>query len=291
MQSGFCGRDNRRPWLILAASAGTAICLPQATRAEAAAVQPQQAPDAAAPFSSILSHIELGVGSSAWSGDFGAPKTTTIAAVLATAVYRVDGLRLTASVPWMRIDSPGAVFTGVEGTPIIANPGATGGRRLRQGIGDLTLGASYLLPSNFTEGFDTDLSFRVKAPTASKSSDLSTGEVDYSFGATVSRSLGRFIPIASVFYRHFGDGPEFQLKDGVATTVGASYAFSPKAFGMLTYDYSQRASRYISDAHQISASLTAPLLSTPLRVTSFVAGGLSRGAPAVSVGLAFSVNL
>ena len=231
------------------------------------------------------------MGSSNLSGDFGAGKTTDIAAVLATVNYRVDGVRFVASLPWMRIDSPGAVFTGIEGTPIIADPATIAGRRLRQGLGDLTLGASYLLPPSSTPGIDTDLSFRVKVPTASSASRLSTGEVDYSVGGTFSKTIDRFSPLVSVFYRHFGSGPQFALKDGVATSVGGTYALSPRVIGLLTYDYSQHASAYISDSHQITASLTGVLPKAPLRVTSFISGGLSRGAPGISVGLSFSLKL
>ena len=235
--------------------------------------------------------VELGLGSSDLSGDFGSDRTTNIAAVVATATYRSNGLRLIASLPWMRIDSPGAIFTGIEGTPIIANSSVIGGRRLRQGVGDLTLGGSYLLPDQFTHGIDTDLSFRVKLPTASDSSRLSTGQVDYSFGTTFTKPIGRFAPLASIFYRSFGDGPQFQLKNGFATSVGTTYAFSPNIIGFLTYDYAQRASRYIADAHQITTSLSFLLPRSPVRLTSFVAGGLSRGAPAISAGLALSLRL
>lgn len=294
MRFGRSGRGRSiRVMLRVASVAPLFFLLARPCLADPAIAEALNEDDAGRPpdiLARVLGGIELGVGSSELSGDFGAPKTTNVAAVLATASYRVDNLRLTASLPWMRIDSSGAVFTEIEGTPIIADPAASG-RRLREGIGDLTLGASYLLPASLTPGLDTDLSFRVKVPTASQSSRLSTGEVDYSFGGTFQKPIGRFAPLLSVFYRSFGSGPEFQLRSGFATSVGATYAFNPQTVGLITYDYAQRSSQFISDAHQITSSLTSQLPNSPVRLTGFVGGGLSRGAPAISAGLAISLRL
>ena len=295
MTSGLFARDSATPFALSAACLSLLFLAPTPGHAEQVVSPGPGSADASAPLTSpspsVFDHIQLDVGSSDLSGDFGAGKTTNIAVVQATASYRLDGLRLTASAPWMRIDSPGAVFTGIEGTPIIADPEATGVHKVRQGVGDLTLGASYLLPATLTHGVDADLLFRIKAPTATASSHLSTGSADYAFGSTLTKSVGRFSPLVTVFYRVFGTAPMFNLKNGVLTSIGSTYSFSPGLVGLLTYDYAQRASRFISDSHQISASLSSVIPNTPLRLTSFVSGGLSRGAPAVSAGLSLSLRL
>ncbi|MHB8287477.1 MAG: transporter, partial [Caulobacteraceae bacterium] len=274
---------------------GASLCFVQRSHAEVTTSQAESGSPASSAENNLamqtLSNISLGFGGSDESGDFGAAKTTNIASTLATVTYRADNLRLTASVPWMRIDSPGAVFTGIEGSPIIANPSTTGGKTLREGLGDLTVGASYLLPATLIQGLDTDLSVRVKIPTATQSSRLSTGEVDYSVGATVSKTIGRYSPLVSIFYRSFGNGPNFQLKNGFATSIGTTYAFSPRIVGLLTYDYAQRASQYIADGHQITTSVTSLLPNSPVRVTAFISGGLSRGAPGISTGISLSLRL
>ena len=281
-----------RVGLALAVSIGL-LSIPGPGRA--ASQQSAGSPSGDMPSSAIgvdwFKDIDLGLGASNLSGNFGTGKTTNISTVLATANYRLDALRIEASLPWMRIDSPGAVFTGIGGSPIIADAAATGGRKLRQGIGDFTLGASYLLPSDLTQGVDIDLLFRVKVPTSPQSSHLSTGETDFSYGATFSKSLGRFAPLASVSYRSFGSGPNFPLKSGFSTSVGTTYAFSTREVGFLTYDYAQRASSFIAASHQVTASLTSRLPNSPLRLTSYISGGLSRGAPGVSAGLSLSISL
>jgi hypothetical protein len=293
MTSPSCGSDSRR-LLRLALTAGLAA-LAQATAAQAAsddaqALPPPPAVDAA-PDPSALSHLTLGAGVSAWNGTFGAPRTTNIDAALLNARYSLGGLRLTASVPWMRIDSDGAIFTGVEGTPIIVAPTISPGKRIRQGFGDLTLGAAYLLPARSTYGFDVDLIGRVKLPTADKDTGLSTRHTDYAFGTQVSRSFGSLSPFVSVTYRVFGGGDYWRLHDGIATSVGAAYVFPRGVVGSLSYDYARSASAYASDADEITGSLSTPLPHTPLRLNAFVAGGLSNGAAAVTGGLSLSLKL
>ena len=232
--------------------------------------------------------LTLGVSASSWSGDFGAPIDTDVNAVLFTARYKLGNLRLNASVPWMRIDTPGAVFTGISGTPLLVSPIIQSQRTTRDGLGDLTLGASYLVPARNVLGVDLDVSAQLKLPTATD--NLSTGEVDYSLGAEVSRSFGRFYPFASVTYRGFGDTEVLRLNDGFAASMGAGYLVGRQALVMLSYDYAERASRFIPDSHEVVASFSSRVGSTPVRFSSFVAGGLSKGAADLSGGVSLSLD-
>jgi hypothetical protein len=237
-----------------------------------------------------LSNLTLSAGASAWSGDYGAKTNTDIDAVLLGARYKIGDLRLTASAPWMRIDSAGAIFTGIEGTPLIVAPKANAAKTTREGIGDLTLGAAYSLPSASIAGLDVDIFGRIKLPTASRESDLSSRKADYAGGFELSKSWGRIVPFASVSYRSFGDSGGWKLKDGVATSVGTSIILSDRLVGVFSYDYAQRASQFVQDSHEISAGLSARLPHN-LRLTGFAAGGLSNGAAAISGGLSLSLAL
>ena len=271
------------------------LCFRTACRADVA--QPQtveasnQSSSTAVDFSVGPRRLEIGLGASDLSGSFGGSKTTNINTDLVTASYRIDDVRLIASLPWMRIDSPGTAFTGIEGTPIIVDAIGADARKLREGLGDLTLGASYLLPAKLTQSLDVDTSFRIKIPTSRASSGISTGSVDYSFGLTASKAISSFAPIVSVFYRKFGNTQYFQLKDGVSTSIGAAYSILPKTTALVTYDYAQSASAFVSDSHQITSSLTSQLPNSAIRVTAFLSGGLSRGAPGGAAGLGLSLRL
>ena len=236
-----------------------------------------------------LGGLTLGVGASSWSGDYGGPTNTSISAALLTARYALGDLRLSASIPYTRIKSAGAVFTGIGGTPLIVSPLSTASKVTRDGLGDVTLGAAYFLPTAASLGVDLELIGRVKLPTASNSS-LSTNKTDFSFGGEVSRSFGKFVPFASLTYRSFGSDSEWKLKDGVATSVGTTWLINDRFVGSFSYDYAQRASRFIQDSHEFVASLSSKLWDTKIRLTGFASAGLSSGAADVSGGLALSTG-
>lgn len=238
-----------------------------------------------------LNNFSLSAGASAWTGDYGAKSNSDIAAVLIGARYSLGDLRLTASLPWMRIDSAGALFTGIEGTPFVVAPGALSHKTVREGLGDLTLGASYLFPYANPLGIDVELTGRVKLPTASRESGLSTGKTDYTLGGEVSRTFSRFSPFASLTYRNFGDTNQWRLKDGFATSIGTSYLFNKSFIAVVSYEYAQRASAFIRDDHEIVTSASYKLPHCPFRVTGYTAYGLSAGAAAFSGGLSLSVKI
>lgn len=267
--------------------------LPRACLAAVAATglglaMPAWAQDAAAPPESDLS---LSLGGSIWSGDFGAPTDTMISSVLLGARYRIGGLRLTASIPRMRIRSDGTIFTGIGGTPLLVAPSVTSGNRVRDGIGDLTLGAAWLVPKSAGLGFDLELLGRVKLPVASKSSQLSTGKADYSAGAVVSKTFGRLTPSVSATYRWFGDTRTWNFRNGFELNAGASYAVSDRSVVLVNFDYARAATPLIDDSHEIVAAFSTPIAGDRLRLTAYAGKGLSNGAADVSGGLSLSLRL
>lgn len=230
----------------------------------------------------------LSVGTLYAEGDFGTNSDTSIVSSALAARFRTGGLRLTASLPWMRIRSNAVIFTGIDSTPVLVAPPTTGGRRLTtDGFGDVTLGAAYTLtPSR--SGTELELSGRVKLDTATRSSGLSSGEKDYAVGAQVTQPLGRVAPFASVTYRFLGDPAQYRLRDGVAASAGASVMLGRGAFLLASYHFSERATRLVKDAHELFAGASMQVRDTRLRVTGFGTAGLSRGAAGLSAGVALS---
>lgn len=228
-------------------------------------------------------------GVSGWSGDFGAPTNTDISSVITSVRYQNGGLRLSALIPRMRIESNGSFFAGIGGTPLFVAPEVRAPRRVRKGWGDLTLGASYLLSGGEQRGFDVDLTGRVKLPTASDGSELSTGKVDYSAGVEVSKTVGRFIPTASVTYRIFGDNKVWRFRNGFDVTAGASYIVAPSTAIVLNYEYVAASSRFIDDSHEVVLGASTPILPR-LRLTAYGSKGLSDGAADVSGGVSLALT-
>lgn len=234
------------------------------------------------------SDLTASVGGAFWHGDFGAATDTSISSILFGARYRTDGLRLTASLPRMRISSDGTIFAGIGGTPLFVAPQVRSVRRVRKGLGDLTLGAAYLLPQS-PAGVEIELNGRVKLPTASKSSELSTRKVDYSAGVDVSKAFGAIIPAISATYRVFGDNREWQFRNGFDITAGATYLLGRTAL-LAHYELTEPSSRFIGDAHEIVVGVSTPV-AQQFRLTGYGSKGLSRGASDVAGGVSISVVL
>ncbi len=272
--------------------AQTSDSTPAPAPSSAAAAAPDTGPSSNA--GDALNKFSLSTGASAWTGDYGAKSHTDIAAVLLGARYNLGDLRLTASVPWMRIDTAGAFFTGIDGTPLVVAPSTSTTpvhKVVHDGVGDLTLGASYLVPYANPLGIDLELTGRVKLPTASRESGLSTGKTDYSLGGEVSKTIAKFGPFASITYRSFGDTAQWKLKDGVATSLGTTYLISNNLIAVVSYDYAQRTSAFIRDDHEVVTSASYSIPNTRLRLSAYTSYGLSTGAAAFSGGLSLSVKL
>ena len=248
----------------------------------AATVTNAQVPDAGSP------RFSVSIGASAWSGDFGGPSTTTISATLLSATYRLNDLHLSATLPYTRISTAGDIFLGLGATPLIVRAQAAAPSRVNSGIGDLTFSGSYVLHPLSHDELEVELLGALKAPTASTSSHLSTGQADVSFGAELSRPFGRVIPFGSLVYRSFGDSAQYRLRDGPAASVGASYVVTNRLVLNASYDYARSASRFVSDAHELVSGLSYGFAHTGVRISAYASAGLSSGAPAVSGGLSLS---
>jgi hypothetical protein len=235
------------------------------------------------------SGFTLSLGHTQWRGDFGSPSEVLINSTQATARYRSGNIRVTASLPYMRIRSDGAVFAGINGAPLVVAPGVVMARRIRHGFADATLGAAWLVPLG-NAGFDLELSGRVKLPTAADSTQLSTGKTDYAVGAELSTVAGRFVPIASASYRIFGDPAGWDIRNGFEVSAGSGYRIGGSALAIVTYEYAERTSAFIRNSHQIVGALSAPVSNGRLRLSAFGSVGLSKGAPDTSFGVSAGVN-
>ncbi len=191
----------------------------------------------------------------------------------------------------MRIKSDGTFFAGLGGTPLFVAPGIRSLPRVRSGLGDITLGAAYALPNPEARGFDLEVSGRVKLPTASDSSQLSTGKADYSVGADVSKTMGRITPNLSATYRTYGDTRLWQFRNGFDVMAGVAYAVTPKSAVIVSYEYVQAASRFIGDSHEIVVGTSLPVGGDRFRLSGYGAAGLSRSAADVSGGISLSATL
>lgn len=224
------------------------------------------------------SSISVTTGVDFSSGDYGAAENTDILVVPFSVRYKTGNLRLSATLPWLRIDGSSGVLGGSTG-PDPLNPNAP--RTTRDGLGDLSLGVAYMIPEE-TLGFGLDLSARVKLPTASESKNLGTGKTDFSLGAEVSKTFGAITPFASVGYRIPGDPTGTNLNNAWNASAGASVAVG-KTILIASYDYRESTSALSDDSHEVFGAVSVPL-NEQLNFTLYGTGGLSDGAPDYGVG-------
>ena len=221
------------------------------------------------------------------AGDFGADTNTSIWSSTIAARYRRGDFRVTVSVPWMRIRRNSVIFTGIDSTTVLVAPGANAARNTAQGFGDLALGAAYTFaPAG--AGLELELSGRAKLNTAKRSSKLSSGETDYAVGAQITKPVGTFGPFVSATYRVLGDTSTYRLRNGLAASAGTSLALGSRTYLLASYHYSERATDFVKDAHEVFAGAVTEIPLSRLRFSGFATLGLTRGAAAASAGLALS---
>lgn len=274
-----------------ASATATAANVADAPRGDAQSMPMPGSADMAEPMATGADGLALTAGAAVWSGRFGFPTRTTILSDSFDARYRAGPVRISGTVPYLSITSDAAIFTGIDGTPLVAAPkaAALGLGRRRSGLGDLTLGAGLSVLREDQQGIDLSLSTRVKLPTASDR-QLTTGRSDEAFGFTASKTFGRVAPIVSFTYRVFGKTATWRLRDGVAGSVGASYVAGSGTVLLLTYDSAERTSAYIGPSNQIVLGASR-LIGGRFRLTGYASAGLSSGAAAVAAGLSLGVRL
>ncbi len=245
-------------------------------------------------------------------GDFDADAKTSVLYIPFTSQLTWGDWSFGATIPYIRIEGPGAVVGGGDGGVVVT----CGPRRQRLGLcpeaeptppqttvttqgglGDLSFSAGYLLPEAWTGAWLVELQGRLKAPTASVSNGLGTGRVDYGFGVDVARGEGTLRPFVNLGYRVLGDftftdpvtgaAQDVDFRNGLTASAGTSVVFGGNTV-LLSYDYAVRTVETAADSHSLYGGWTTRV-SPHLDITGYGAAGLSRSAPDFVVGLQLSV--
>ncbi|MFN3724690.1 MAG: hypothetical protein ACK4SZ_00140 [Allosphingosinicella sp.] len=220
------------------------------------------------------------------SGRYGQAEKTDILVVPMSARATAGRLSLTATLPYLRIDGPGGVVVGPGGDPLPGVPTAGG---VRQGLGDLSLGATYTIPAEALSGFELGIGGRVKLPTSDEALQLSTGETDLAASADISYPIGNVIPFVNIGYRVLGDAAGTDLRDGPTASVGSSFVIGQSVL-IASYDYAQSVNPAVADSHELFAGISGPITSR-LNVTGYGVAGLSDGSPDFGIGVLISARL
>lgn len=233
--------------------------------------------------------LRLTGGADYSSGLYGATEKTQMLVAPFSARYSTGPLRLSATLPYLRIKGPGVVVGGVSGGPVVVDPNNPQPVTTRRGFGDASVGATYGLLNEDDNGFDLDLGAKVKLPTGSKAKGLSTGKADLGLNAEVSKSFGSLAPFVSVGYRMPGKVDGLGLRNSLNGSVGTSATFG-KLVAIASYDYAARASDTTGASHSLFGALAIPA-GDRFTITGYGSVGLSQAAPDAGAGLLLTTRI
>jgi hypothetical protein len=262
--------------LIAAGPAGAQATDPTAP-AHAAAIDADDGDDFGLSFST---------GADYSTGDYGAASKTKILVVPFSLRASVGQSRFTATLPYLRIDSPGGVILGPDGNPLPGVPTTSG---VRKGLGDLSLGYTYSIPPANLGGLELDLGARVKLPTSADRRQLGTGKTDVTVSADLSYPMGLFSPFVTAGYRFLGDPAGVELDNGFAGSIGTTAQLGT-TIAILSYDYTEASSALAEDSHELFGAVSTPVAER-LDFTLYGIAGLSEGSPDVGVGALLTFKL
>ena len=214
-------------------------------------------------------------------------ETTSVSAGAAVTSGRFSA---SASLPYISSSAPEELVIsqgGFLGTPLLASPGPETSQVTREGVGDLSLNVSYLLPVSI---INASIGGAVKVPTASREKGLGTGELDYGISGQLSKRVGSFIPFVAGGYTIVGEPEEFDVRNTLAATAGSHVLLGGSSSVTGFYSYDQSASPQIGDNQRVGLALSTGL-STKIRVGIEGTAGLSEDAPDARVGLSIGIGL
>jgi hypothetical protein len=218
------------------------------------------------------------------SGRYAQPQTTDIVVGLSDLELTAGNFRFSASVPYLNIVGPAYVVVGSGGAPVLINPKAESNATVRDGWGDLGIGATYTWLPDDPDGYEFDFTGRTKFATANASKGLSTGEMDVSFSVDVSRQIGAWSPFVTFGYLIPGSPSAYSLSSAPQFSIGSSVQLTDKFVATASFDFNGAISSSLADAQQLFAS-GSWLCSDSLSFTVYAETGFTSGAPSVGTGL------
>jgi len=209
---------------------------------------------------------------------------TTVFVLPVTAMVQIERLRLEATVPYVDIEGPGR-FAGDFGVPLIVAP-ANNQPKHRSGLGDITLGAAFILLRENLFMPRIEIAGVTKLPTAA--SGLGTGKTDYGARINLYRTLLPWLTtFGSVGYDWVGDINTVKLHSGGEATAGADLKFLGLGGGALL-DYRQSAWAGAPDYFALNPYVTWRMMSV-VGVSLYGTVGLTHSSPSHAFGVRFSL--
>jgi len=211
-------------------------------------------------------------------GDYGTGTRSDVLYVPSALKVELEPLVFKVTVPWVRVDGD-VVLIGDQPVGV-----AAGGAPARSGVGDVVVSLGYVYYPDVDFLPLTELTGKVKIPTADQQQGLGTGEADYTLQLDLSKSFGPITPFGGGGYKFVGEPPNVSFRDKAFAYGGFTLRLS-RAFTIgAAYDWSQSAVATRGDDHELSPFVTIKL-GRHLALDPYGVVGLSQNAPDWGVGL------
>jgi len=209
------------------------------------------------------------------AGKYGAASDTTVFSLPLAARAQTGRFRLDLTIPYLWEKGPGD-FAG--GGVVVPNGTVTS----RSGVGDVNLGAAWQLHPDDSSFPAFEIQGNLKVPTAG--TGLGTGKFDYGLQANINHTFGRVMLFGSLGYQWMHDFRGYDLRNGVAASVGANFKIGDTVNAGLTANYRQP--YYAPLGEQVSASPYLLWSFAPKwRVSTYLLTGFSKASPRIGGGI------
>lgn len=233
--------------------------------------------------------LQAGVGYHFSTGKYRENRSTEVgyAPLVLRGDYSAFGLELT--LPYIRVRGP----SGIAG--IVSDPNdSSNDIQEEDGFGDVQIAPSYTLRPLASWMPYSTVEVRVKAPTASSSRGLGTGEWDVTTALDAVWEVAAFQPFIGVSYEYLGDPgirtaadgstTGFELNNGWRARAGLGYAIRPAWSAGLLFEYGTPTSDDAGDRADL-VPYTSVLLDESWLVQAYGTAGLADGSADGGVGL------
>ncbi len=224
------------------------------------------------------------------SGDYGADKDTDILYIPFTASYNTGPWTSKVTVPWIRIEGPGGVVGGGDGSVVIPGKGKAQSTSSESGLGDIWTSLRYEVQNFPADLGYLDLTGKIKLPTADENDGLGTGEVDYTLQADYARSMGRLTPLLTLAYKIKGDPSGYDLDNVFYLSAGADWRVRRGVNVGATLDFQEASSSGADDALELFTYLSYKLSNT-WSVVPYLYLGFSDGSPDEGLGVSLNYRM
>lgn len=222
-----------------------------------------------------VSHpLTLDVGLTYVTGNYGLSENTDVWVQTSAIKYEMDSWRFQALLPIVAIAGPSSIVGNVS------RPNNSSA----QGIGDVTLAATYLVPGAADGQSNFDFTGRIKLPTADDAKGLGTGKTDYYIEGNYHHTFGKIMPFATLGYRFLGRSAAYPVKDGCYATVGVARPMTERTTAGVALTWRER---IVTDADDATEAMVfiAHQLDSDWRLQGFALTGFTDASPTLGLGI------